>query len=173
MSAYVSYCLLFQLLWQGCWHHGAQESAHWWTWGGLALTLKPRSSPCLPSCCCWSIAKLCLTLWDPMDYTCQAPLSVGFPRQEYWSRLLLSSSGDLSNPGIELVSPVLTGGFFTTEPPGKPPPSIQGSEMIYGISGAGCPQRCGTRKKSPQETHQKVIHSWQRQDSSVHHTNKA
>ena len=91
-----------------------------------------------------------------MDCTCQAPLSVGFRRQEYWSGLLFPSPGDLFNPGTELVSPVLTGGFFTTEPPGKPPLSIQGSEMIYGISGARCPQGCGTRRKSPQETHQKV-----------------
>ena len=172
MSAYVSYCSLFQLPWRGGWRHGAQESAHWWAWDGLALTLKPRSSPPLPSSC-WSIANLCPTLWDPMDYTHQAPLSVGFPRQEYWSGLLLPSPGDLSNPGIELVSSALTGEFFTTEPPGKPPQSIQGSEMIYGIRGAGCPQGCGTRRKSPQETHQKVTHSWQRQDSSVHHTNEA
>ena len=53
----------------------------------------------------------------------QAPLSMGFPRQEYWSGLPFPSPGDLCNPGIEpasLVSPALTGGFFTTEPPGKP-----------------------------------------------------
>ena len=48
---------------------------------------------------------------------------MGFSRQEYWSGLPLSPPGDLPDPGIELVSPVspaLTGGFFTTEPPGKP-----------------------------------------------------
>ena len=46
-----------------------------------------------------------------------------FSRQEYWSGLPFLSPGDLPNPGIEptsLVSPALTGGFFTTEPPGKP-----------------------------------------------------
>ena len=46
----------------------------------------------------------------------QAPLSVGFPRQEYWSGLPFSSPGDLPDPGIEpvsLVSPALAGGFFT------------------------------------------------------------
>ena len=47
---------------------------------------------------------------------CQAPLSMGFPRQEYWSRLAFPSPGDLSNPGIEHTSPALAGGFFTTEP---------------------------------------------------------
>ena len=45
---------------------------------------------------------------------------MGFPRQEYWSGLLFSSPGDLPNPGIKSVSPALAGGFFTTEPPGKP-----------------------------------------------------
>ena len=50
----------------------------------------------------------------------QAPLSMGFPRQEYWSGLPLPSPGDLPNPGIEPMSPALAGGFFTTEPPGKP-----------------------------------------------------
>ena len=38
---------------------------------------------------------------------CQAPLSMGFPRQEYWSGLLSSPPGDLPNLGIELGFPVL------------------------------------------------------------------
>ena len=53
----------------------------------------------------------------------QAPLSMGFARQEYWSGLLFPSPGDLSNPGMEPMSPVslaLAGRFFTTESPGKP-----------------------------------------------------
>ena len=41
----------------------------------------------------------------PVAY--QAPLSMGFPRQEYWSGLLIPSPGDLPNPGIEAVSPAL------------------------------------------------------------------
>ena len=55
-----------------------------------------------------------MTLWTVAH---QAPLSVGFPRQEYWSGLPFSSPGDLPNPN---TSPALVGGFFTTEPPGKP-----------------------------------------------------
>ena len=47
-------------------------------------------------------------------------LFMGFPRQEYWSRLPFPSPGDLLGPGIELVSPAMAGGFFTTETPGKP-----------------------------------------------------
>ena len=50
----------------------------------------------------------------------QAPLSLEFSRQEYWSGLPLLFPGDLLHPGIESVSPALAGGFFTTEPPGKP-----------------------------------------------------
>ena len=50
----------------------------------------------------------------------QIPLSMGFPRQEYWSGLPFPSPGDLPDPGIEPRSPVLAGGFFITEPPGKP-----------------------------------------------------
>ena len=45
---------------------------------------------------------------------------MGLPRQKYWSGLLFPSPGDLPNPGMEFTSPVLAGGFFTTEPPEKP-----------------------------------------------------
>ena len=47
----------------------------------------------------------------------QLPLSMGFPRQEYWSELLFPPPGDPPNPGIEpasLMSPALIGRFFTT-----------------------------------------------------------
>ena len=70
--------------------------------------------------CCCLVAKSCLILVTPMDCTCQAPLSMGFPRQEYWSGLISLSPGDFPNPGFEPMSPALAGGFFTSEPPGKP-----------------------------------------------------
>ena len=47
----------------------------------------------------------------------QAPLTMGFPRQEYWSWLLCSPPGDVPDPGMEstsLTSPPLAGRFFTT-----------------------------------------------------------
>ena len=56
-----------------------------------------------PNSCCCLVAKLCPTHCDPMD--CQAPLSLGFPRQEYWSGLPFPFPGDLPNTGIKLVSP--------------------------------------------------------------------
>ena len=49
----------------------------------------------------------------------QAPLSMRFSRQEYWSGLPCPPPGDLPNPGIEPVCPALAGRFFTTEPPEK------------------------------------------------------
>ena len=50
----------------------------------------------------------------------QAPLSMGFPRQEYWNGLLFPSPGDIPDPGTKAMSPILAGRLFTTELPGKP-----------------------------------------------------
>ena len=58
-----------------------------------------------------------VTLWT---VTYQAPLSMGFSRQEYWSGLPFPSPGDLPNPGIKPASPASAGRFLTTELPGKP-----------------------------------------------------
>ena len=58
----------------------------------------------------------------PLTIASQAPLSMEFSRQEYWSGLPSPTSGDLCKPGMEplsLVSPALTGGFFTTLHLGK------------------------------------------------------
>ena len=52
----------------------------------------------------------------PWTVAHHAPLSMGFPRQEYWSGLLFPSLGDLPDPGIELMFPALAGGFFMAEP---------------------------------------------------------
>ena len=66
-----------------------------------------------------SHVQLFATLWAIAP---QAPLSMGFPRQEYWSGVPFPSPGDLPDPRIEptsLASPALAGGCFTTEPSGK------------------------------------------------------
>ena len=66
----------------------------------------------------------CVRLFaTPGTIACQAPLSMGFSRQEHWSRLPFPSPGDLPEPGIEPASPAplaLAGRFFTAVPPGKP-----------------------------------------------------
>ena len=56
----------------------------------------------------------CIQLFaTPWTVACQAPLSVGFSRQEYWSGLPFPSPGDLPNPGIEPRSPALYTDAFT------------------------------------------------------------
>ena len=70
--------------------------------------------------CCYLVYKLCPTLWDPMDYSPLGYLSMGFSRQEYWSGLPSPSPGDLPDPGMEPLSPILAGGFFTIQPLRKP-----------------------------------------------------
>ena len=72
--------------------------------------------------CDWLLS--CVQLFaTPWTLAHQAPLFMRFFRQEYWSRLLFPPPGDLPKPGIKPESPVssaLAGGFFTSEPPGKP-----------------------------------------------------
>ena len=69
------------------------------------------------------VAQLCPTLCDPMDCTCQAPLSMGFSRQDYWGGLPFPSPGDLPNPEIKptsLLSPDGQADSLPLAPPGKP-----------------------------------------------------
>ena len=66
------------------------------------------------------MAKSCPTPKTPWTVTHQAPLSMRFFKHEYWNALPFPSPGDLPHPGIEPTSPILAGGFFTAEPPGKP-----------------------------------------------------
>ena len=62
------------------------------------------------------IGVMCQQAKEYQPVACQSPLSMGSPRQEYWSGLPFPSPGDLPEPGIEptsLKSPVLASGFFT------------------------------------------------------------
>ena len=52
----------------------------------------------------------------PWTVALQVPMSMGFPRQEYWSGLPLSTPGDFPNPETEPVTPAMAGRFFTIEP---------------------------------------------------------
>ena len=69
--------------------------------------------------CCCLVDELCLTLCDLMDCPCQAPLSMGFSRQEYWSGLPFPFPGALPNPGIKPGFPALQADASLSEPPGK------------------------------------------------------
>ena len=93
-----------------------------------------------------------MTLWTVAR---RVPLSVGFPRQEYWSGLPFPSPGDLPDPGIKPMSPALAGGCFTTEPPGKHGFLIlvPNSFLFYLINVSKmrlCPEQC-TRTSSSLE----------------------
>ena len=69
----------------------------------------------------------------PWAIALQAPLSMEFSRQEYWSGLPFPTPGVLPDPGIErtsLVSPALAGRLFTTAPPGKPPAVNWGNKIF-------------------------------------------
>ena len=61
------------------------------------------------------VAKSCPILAIPWTVACQAPLSTGFSRQEYWSGLPFPSPGDLPDPGIEPTSPALQADDLLTE----------------------------------------------------------
>ena len=71
------------------------------------------------------VAQSCLTLCDPMDCSppwtvaCQAPLSMGFSKQEYWSGLPFPFPEDLPDPGIEPRSPALQAEFLPPELEGR------------------------------------------------------
>ena len=89
---------------------------------------------------------LVLLFATPWTVARQAPLSMGFSRQQYWSGLPFPPPRDLPDPGIKPESPALAGGFLTTEPPGKPPSKFLGrhkfcescSEYLYEITIGSC-----------------------------------
>ena len=66
------------------------------------------------------VAQSCPTLCDSRTVAHQAPPSMGFSRQEYWSGLPFLSPGDLPDPGIEPRSPKLQADALTSAPPGNP-----------------------------------------------------
>ena len=78
----------------------------------------------------------CVTPWT---VTHQVPLSVGSPRQAYWSGLAFPSPGDLPHPGTEATSPALAGGFFITEPSPVLTPPLPNPAHFKHLSPPSCP----------------------------------
>ena len=72
---------------------------------------------CFIHACMFSRVRLLVT---PRTIAYPAPLSMEFPRQEYWNGLPFPSPEDLSDPGIEPMSPALAGGFVAAEPSWNP-----------------------------------------------------
>ena len=95
---------------------GGLGAGPWWGDShGAALTTYHFSQ-----CCALSRVRLFAVIWTVAR---QAPLSMGFSRQEYWSGLPFSSLGDFPNPGIEStcpVSPALQADSLPIEPLGRP-----------------------------------------------------
>ena len=63
-----------------------------------------------------SVAKSCPILCDPMNYSLLGSMGMGLPRQEYWDRVPFPPPGDRPDQGMEVLSPALMSGFFTTGP---------------------------------------------------------
>ena len=77
------------------------------------------------------VVQSCPTLVTPWTVAHQAPPSMGFSRQEYWSGLPFPSPGDLPNPGIEPRSLTLQVDALTSEPPGKPVAKLSHVYLVH------------------------------------------
>ena len=102
-------------------------------WKSCKITDIPPSFVCVRVC-----VQSCLTLCNPVDVASQAPLSMEFPRREYWSGLPCRPPGGLPDPGVEPASPALADGFFTTATPGQSPPSFSNCCFLYRIVFYSC-----------------------------------
>ena len=89
------------------------------TRGDRFLRLSDLPEAELEACYC-SLVKLCPSPCKSWTLAHPGPLSMGFPRQEYWSVLLFPSSGDLPDPGTEPTFPALASEFFTPKSYGDP-----------------------------------------------------
>ena len=104
---------------------------------GTQLLASTRGSTEMSIKYCVCILSLVQLFATPWTLAHKAPLSMGFPRQEYWSGLSFPPLGDLPNPGIEPTSPVspaLAEGFFTTKPPGKSKALQSNPEDIWHVN---------------------------------------
>ena len=108
-----------------------------WSLGTLEPMLPNMRSHCnekaLISCL---VVKLCPTFAAPWTLACQAPLSMGFPRQEEWSGLPFPSLGDLPDTGIQPTSPALSAlkaDSLPSEPRGKPTVWAANKKLIYRV----------------------------------------
>ena len=95
---------------------------------------------CVHVCVCTDTHSITFDFLQPPQHGAfQAPLSMGFPRQECWSELPFPTPGGLPDLGTYLkflASPELAGGFFNPEPPGKPihrRPSVNAGYYYYQI----------------------------------------
>ena len=100
---------------------------------GLSITLPGNSKV-------REVTQSCPTLCNPMDCSYQAPLSMGFSRQEYWSGVPSPSPGDLPDPGVKAGSPALQADTLPSE-----------TQTMTGVS-VGSSQNPGAGKVDIQRT---------------------
>ena len=105
-------------------------------WRGTPSTSPGERGGCseaaLCFCCFCLVPQSCPTLLrPPWAVAHQAPLSMGFSRQECWTGLPFPPPGDLLYPGIELASPALAGGFFTSKLPGNPDSLLTCGQIFF------------------------------------------
>ena len=143
------------LMWPGHRYTSSDWTSNPENWPAVALTLQSslyvpahriQSSPFIPTCVWAQLFSCVWLLVTPWTVAHQAPLSMGFSRQEYWSGFPFPTSRDLLDPGMEpvsLPSPSLAG-RCTTVPPGKP---IYIIPTLQGPKDQACP--CLT----PQQSH--------------------
>ena len=107
----VYFCYSMPFFYRACFMRRAYQRALWHNISKVLRLLSYMISVCV--CVCTHTQLLsCVRLFaTPWTITCQAPLSMGIFRQEYWNWLPFPSLGDLSNPGIEPMSPALEGGL--------------------------------------------------------------
>ena len=98
------------------WSHSPSTSSH------LQSHPSPRT---LIFCHCGLVDKSSPTIFDPIDYSLLGSSAHGISQASILKWVSISYSRDLPDPGVELQSPTLTGQFFTTESPGKPPTLIK------------------------------------------------
>ena len=97
----------------------------------FSVNLRTVTAPLVVVFSCSVVSDSLVTPWT---IACQAPLSMGFPRQEYWSGLPFPPPGNLPNPGIEPTSPALAGGFFTTSATREAPFQSEGILKLCWLS---------------------------------------
>ena len=89
------------------------------------ILLEHSSTPCIPRVCVRVLSHFSF-IWlfaTPWNVAHQAPLFMGFSRQEYWNGVRFPIPGDLPNPGIQPASLAIAGGLFTTNTTWEVPPS--------------------------------------------------
>ena len=109
----------------GCSFNSSFGSCHLPLVSGEPAFIFPALDPCPPlfaspfKCVLSHFSRVRLFA-TPWTVACQAPLSMGFSSQEYWSGLPCPPQGNLPHPRIESASPALLAGSLTAEPSGKP-----------------------------------------------------